>query len=334
MSLRNWILRTSLTAVLVLTVMAVQAEGAFKAKLIGIDYHPTPSWQRWHHDATDLRDVMLTWGNWTAANIDLMASNATAGDINANLASTVLGANDVYLFFYSGHGSWTNLPPPIDNNEVVPKPPCAVDSCDEMLAPFGGSEKWDDDIANAFLNFPASAIKIVVLDCCFSGGFWGGCDEGDLEKVSNISLGASVPEDWYSPASSAWARALIAGATKAPNGSAPADLNGDGAITLAEWFSYAQSQVPTGEVYTNRKQPAVKICSQPDDEGYEILEYCITAPDIYHNQELDPNQIVVFYDTGTIPTLTEWGMIVFCVLLFGFMGWMIVRKRRSLEIRA
>jgi len=31
---------------------------------------------------------------------------------------------------------------------------------------------------------------------------------------------------------------------------------------------------------------------------------------------------------GAIPTLTEWGMIIFCVLLFGWMAWVIVRRRR------
>ena len=34
-----------------------------------------------------------------------------------------------------------------------------------------------------------------------------------------------------------------------------------------------------------------------------------------------------------IPTLTEWGMIIFCVLLFGWMAWVIVRRRRRATIR-
>jgi len=29
-----------------------------------------------------------------------------------------------------------------------------------------------------------------------------------------------------------------------------------------------------------------------------------------------------------IPTLTEWGLIIFCALLFGWMAWVIVRRRR------
>jgi len=35
-----------------------------------------------------------------------------------------------------------------------------------------------------------------------------------------------------------------------------------------------------------------------------------------------------------IPTLTEWGMITFCVLLFGWMAWVIVRRRKRVTIRA
>ncbi len=34
-----------------------------------------------------------------------------------------------------------------------------------------------------------------------------------------------------------------------------------------------------------------------------------------------------------IPTLTEWGMIIFCVLLFGWMAWVIVRRRRAGALR-
>ncbi|HWR83523.1 MAG TPA: hypothetical protein VN285_09485 [Candidatus Deferrimicrobium sp.] len=36
--------------------------------------------------------------------------------------------------------------------------------------------------------------------------------------------------------------------------------------------------------------------------------------------------------SGQIPTLTEWGMIIFCVMLFGWMAWVIVRRRRRVTI--
>jgi hypothetical protein len=47
--------------------------------------------------------------------------------------------------------------------------------------------------------------------------------------------------------------------------------------------------------------------------------------------------LAVFTNEGAlelsiIPTLTEWGMIIFGVLLFGWMAWMIVRRRRRVTI--
>jgi len=34
-----------------------------------------------------------------------------------------------------------------------------------------------------------------------------------------------------------------------------------------------------------------------------------------------------------IPTLTEWGMIIFCALLFGWMAWVIVRRKKAAAVR-
>lgn len=30
-----------------------------------------------------------------------------------------------------------------------------------------------------------------------------------------------------------------------------------------------------------------------------------------------------------IPTLTEWGMIIFCALLFAWMAWVLVRRKKQ-----
>lgn len=35
----------------------------------------------------------------------------------------------------------------------------------------------------------------------------------------------------------------------------------------------------------------------------------------------------------TIPTLGEWGLIIFSVLLVGWMAWVIVRRRRPADIQ-
>lgn len=45
-----------------------------------------------------------------------------------------------------------------------------------------------------------------------------------------------------------------------------------------------------------------------------------------------PHITLEFPDVATIPTLTEWGMIIFCVLLFGWMAWVVVRRRRRVTV--
>ncbi|MCX6829517.1 MAG: IPTL-CTERM sorting domain-containing protein [candidate division Zixibacteria bacterium] len=51
-----------------------------------------------------------------------------------------------------------------------------------------------------------------------------------------------------------------------------------------------------------------------------------------------PNEFVDFGQhhwvapPGVIPTLTEWGLIIFAVLLVGFMTWVVVRRRRRVTI--
>jgi hypothetical protein len=101
---------------------------------------------------------------------------------------------------------------------------------------------------------------MVILDCCYSGGFWNGSEVsprfGDLEKISRIALLASTRENAKSPASSDFTNWLVRGMTKSPplTGKAPADANNDGAVTAKEWFDYAAGRVPTGPIYGYRKQ--------------------------------------------------------------------------------
>ena len=140
----------------------------------------------------------------------------------------------------------------------------------------------------------------MILDCCFSGGFWGGCDQGDLEKVPNISLGCSTREEWYSPPSSEWARTLIAGAMKGADGIAPADwMRTDGEITLKEWYLWAQYNLPWDTVCTNHRKaesPDEKDCPVPDDTCLFLDSvWCTTIGATYYG-DVDA-QTVVFYDT-------------------------------------
>jgi len=225
----------------------------YKAILVGMNYDQ--NWAQWYKDATALRDVMLTWDNWKApgAIITLLGAKASSTDINGALGGAGVGSDDFFLFYYSGHGSFTTN----ESDETVPP---ALDKSDETLYASGSPHQyWDDRARSDFGGYPADAYKLAVLDSCYSGGFWNGADtgpapQGDLEKVPQTVLLASVPENKKSPASSDFTNALIEGATKnSGTGFAPADADMDYTITVQEWFGWAQSRVPPGLIFGHRK---------------------------------------------------------------------------------
>lgn len=70
-----------------------------------------------------------------------------------------------------------------------------------------------------------------------------------------------------------------------------------------------------------------------DDDG--ILWFVETRPCKIGSFDPVTSEFQEFLVSPTkIPTLTEWGMIIFSVLLFGWMAWVIVRRRKAVAIGA
>jgi hypothetical protein len=321
------LIRLAALSALLVVVVSGRAEAVYKATLVGIDYADPPSWERWHVDAEDMWRMMITWGNWDARNIDLLPAGATGPAITAALGGQAVAADDVFLFFYSGHGDWDS-----DEGHTDEQAP-AIDEYDESFWPAGLAHYYDDILTTDLLkpNFDAAASKVVVLDACYSGGLWNGNDQlvpqGDLERVPKTALGASVPEDETSPASSDWARALIRGATKIA-GVAPADANGDRAITVKEWFDYAKSIVPKEEVLTHRKTSSKTAVSERSRIDFQALVVCRNDPQIFYG-DLDPD-LVIFYDPDPIPTMSQWSLFAL-ILLMALVSYAFLRRRRAAQ---
>jgi LPXTG-motif cell wall-anchored protein len=58
----------------------------------------------------------------------------------------------------------------------------------------------------------------------------------------------------------------------------------------------------------------------------------IVVDDTQLVQELDENNNVcttIYTPPSQIPTLTEWGLIIFGVVLLGFITWVFLRRRRA-----
>lgn len=114
-------------------------------------------------DATKLHDTMVETGVMQPENIitltDTQATRQALLDAFADLSARI-DEDDVFVFFYSGHGGQGD--PGSDPREA--------DQMDEYLFLADSESLTDDELATLFDGIPAE-ISVVCLDSCFSGGF-------------------------------------------------------------------------------------------------------------------------------------------------------------------
>ena len=117
-------------------------------------------------DANDIYNSLLNYDNWEANNIMLLIdSDATKANIHGAIdwMKTNADDNDICLFFFSGHGGWSEDVPPFDE----------YDGWDEYICPYDSTHWFEDNIRDDELDAwmtPIEAKKIVILDTCFAGG--------------------------------------------------------------------------------------------------------------------------------------------------------------------
>jgi hypothetical protein len=133
-------------------------------------------------DAVSMADLLKAKGWDVRLRID---SKSTLAQLKTDVADlkTLSKSTDRLLFYYSGHGVYTNL----NNTE----PTSAADSYDEILLLYNSITTFfdfqsgtqtaedvlsvtvsDDSLAELLSDIPA-ATKTVILDNCYSGGFFG-----------------------------------------------------------------------------------------------------------------------------------------------------------------
>ena len=160
----------------------------YHAVIVGIEeYKYIPHLSYTIDDAVDMKDVLVSYGNWNSINIELltdeMASETGISEAIANMASKS-DANDVCLFFFSGHGSRI---PDDDGDEGK------TDRYDEVICPWDTTVKIENVISDDELGTWLAACDgnvVVILDTCMSGGFTKGIEE-TVKTVPN----PRVPKD-------------------------------------------------------------------------------------------------------------------------------------------
>jgi metacaspase-1 len=139
-----------------------------KALIVGVNKYKLPGsdLQGCVNDATNVRDILLKYFNFTVKDIRVLVDGrATKKAILDRLKWLVKDAKsgDRLLFHFSGHGSQIR---DRDGDELK-------DSLDEIICPhdmdWDGTYIVDDDLKAVFAKLPAGVRLEVLLDSCHSG---------------------------------------------------------------------------------------------------------------------------------------------------------------------
>jgi hypothetical protein len=184
----------------------------------------------------------------------------------ASIASQA-GPDDIFLFFYSGHGN--QIEDPSDTAEL--------DGRDETLVFADGQELTDDELAIMFGDIRAGTTMIV-LDACFSGGF-----ERDLITRPNMMGLFSSEEDLTSLVASEFSAGGYLSRFFSDGVGGQADDNADGNITAGELVSYLRYrfreqcdgrnciEAETGDAQRNHQELVVQRGSVEVDDILVVL---------------------------------------------------------------
>jgi len=193
----------------------------------GRDFEDAP---RCDDDAEALYDSFISSGLMDRSNgIVITNSNAELAQIEDAFdeISRQVNENDVFIFFFSGHGTQVEASSRRGGNEL--------DGLDEAIS-LRDTDLTDDDFSNLLDRIDAS-LKVVVLDACNSGGI-----APDIVDGPGVVCYASSEEDVLSDFApelraggylSAFFREAIEG---------DADLDGDGMIMIGELSHYLLSR--------------------------------------------------------------------------------------------
>ena len=195
---------------------------------VGIsDYGGPNNLQYTADDARNMASALRQAGVLSPQSIVLTDAQATVASVRAAFAriAAEADADDVFVFFFSGHGNQTN----VRVSSVEP------DGKQESIVMRDG-EITDTDMAQLFEQVHAG-LSIVSLDSCFSGGFARNVvSRPDVmglfssEEDLTSAVAANFREGGYL---SHFLRLALAG---------EADMNGDGVVTAGEISTYMHRQ--------------------------------------------------------------------------------------------
>jgi uncharacterized caspase-like protein len=163
-----FLILTTLTISQSIPVIA-ETEGQRWGLLIGIsDYEPSgpggPDLNYADDDANDMYQVLTTEHGWKKENIIKLTDSAATKLVIQNAIdefANKVNPNDLFLLFFAGHGSYTSDEAPIDE----------ADGFDEYILTHDQERILDDELVTMLEKIESNKI-VVIIDACFSGGFF------------------------------------------------------------------------------------------------------------------------------------------------------------------
>jgi hypothetical protein len=177
------------------------------ALCVGMDYGQSLNGKA---DAQAIYEKLKKFNIWASTNptpLILNPNNSASANLSQiqqsleNIKSN-LKSGDSFVFYFSGHGGF----PTTSGGDETPVwisigPWDLWNKHDEYLVTGAGTWSFllSDDSLASWLDDPVwdEVHKLVLLDACHSGGFWGDnnpSDSGDLEKLPRVALMAACPE--------------------------------------------------------------------------------------------------------------------------------------------
>lgn len=201
-------------------------------------------------DATKLEQTLRSQGLLNPASITLTNAEGTLAGVRQAFARVAAqaGPDDVFLFFYSGHGGQ-------ERGQVSATEP---DGMDETLTLYDG-DLTDDELARLFGTVRAR-LSLAVLDSCFSGGF-----ERDVVSRPGVMGIFSSEEDLTSSVADKFEAGGYIAHFIRDAFEGEADTNGDRILAAGEMAAYLRERFNAPDV------GRIEASTIDDQQNYQNL---------------------------------------------------------------
>ncbi|MBM3236760.1 PEGA domain-containing protein [Candidatus Poribacteria bacterium] len=240
-------------------------------------------------DAQLMEKILVQYGGFAEGNIKTLVSHeATYLKINEAFSDFIdkVTREDLFVFYFSGRGARIN-------DDLLPDEP---DELDECLLPYDAVKKSKqnflrDDELGEYLRKLGAKMAVIIIDSSYSGENGKGIDTEEaktkLVEVDGITKTDSLPKETtvVFEASTPGGKPVGDGVFTrlfSPEYATDQDDNGDGFITVHEFFTYAKKRmneqvtphIGYGEAEARKiplvRPPLLEVTSNPPDATIKI----------------------------------------------------------------